>query len=232
MALSPSFSDCMFHASAEGSGFISLDLARRLPRRVTQGRVITPPFPSTDTPAHSHTDIDTDTDTDRTTHATHSPHQLLPYAYQVRVFSTQHGVFKGTLVVDCSLPADTLVLRPSMRKVAAPVVVKEYEQQKLGQQMDGTGTQKDDVVSVEVVNTATNNVANTCPLPQSSLLYEEVTSVYVKSDNKSVCSNGKLNRFLILLLHANGVSERIFQDLARYQCASLKVRYENSTLTL
>ena len=45
----------------------------------------------------------------------HSQRKLQPAAYQARIFSS-HGIFKGCLVVDRTLPPGTIIVRPSMLK--------------------------------------------------------------------------------------------------------------------
>ena len=192
----------------EGSGFISRDLARLLPRRVAQGRVLSPApcaLPSSAAPSLL----------------------LLPYAYQVRVFSSLLGVFKGTLVVDPSLPPRSLRLRASMRKVERPGGVlptcnmnRNSSSSSISRSSSSgvaeTGPSAS-LVAVEVVNTAGNTdqvSAAAAPLTPQQLSGPDSTTA---AEGEALAShNGKLNRFLILLLHANGVSEHIFQDLARY----------------
>lgn len=82
--------DGITHVLTDGSGFISLDLTRTFPSYVIQG-------------AQDSTISD----------------NSVAAVYQVRIFSVSHGLFKGTLVVDKSLPTNTIILRESMRKVAA-----------------------------------------------------------------------------------------------------------------
>ena len=70
------------------------------------------------------------------------------------------------------------------------------------------------VVTVDVVNTSSNNA----PASSPSSLKEDGSEGILQSQGESTASkqsDGKLNRFLVLLLHANGVPEHVFQDLAR-----------------
>lgn len=210
LSLRISISACsiLLYSAADGSGFISLDLACLLPLKVTQGRVITPPLLRVPPPVSPASNTDESADS-------HSPHsqeqeQVLPYAYQVRVFSSLRGVFKGTVVVNPSLPARTLLLRPSMRKV--PPVSSAYSTPEEEGEEEGPGGAGRDVVSVEVVNTSSNNDFIGCvPLLLSSCSEGQGQG----TGGMGAGSAGRLNRFLIMLLHANGVFERIFQHLAR-----------------
>ena len=72
----------------DGSGFISIDIARKLPNCVIQGCK----------------------ETIRCKGNT-------PAAFQVRILSVKYGLFKGTVVVDSALQYNTIKLRKSMLKV-------------------------------------------------------------------------------------------------------------------
>jgi hypothetical protein len=167
---------------SDGSGFISSDLAHQLPLKVQQGVAV-----------------------DCTRNNTSSGNGFLPYAYQVRVFSSQQGIFKGTLVVDVSLPARTLIVRESMRKVSPSLPDVGID----------THT-----VSVEVVNTACN-AHHGIPIDDHQVLETTDRNDPIETEATSQHSgdpsqkSGHLNRFLILLLHSNGVSEQVFQELVR-----------------
>jgi hypothetical protein len=159
--------------------------------------------------------------------------QLLPYAFQVRVFSLMHGVFKGTLVVDTSLPRRTILVRESMRKVehAPPHPARgEGGCMHTAQVVHSEEKALCDLVSVEVVNTSNNSSFFESPLMTSVHAEDDPADNDVDGDGdgdggaaacdfpgtmSTVSNNGKLNRFLVLLLHANGVSESTFQTLVR-----------------
>ena len=73
----------------DGSGYISMDLALQLPNHVVQGQSIN--YGNTNDNGCA--------------------------CFQVRLFCVNLGLFKGTLVVDQSLPEKTILVRPSMLKV-------------------------------------------------------------------------------------------------------------------
>jgi hypothetical protein len=155
---------------SDGSGFISSDLAHQLPLKVQQGVAV-----------------------DCTRNNTSSGNGFLPYAYQVRVFSSQQGIFKGTLVVDVSLPARTLTVRESMRKVSPSlpdvgIACNAHH-----------GIPIDDHQVLETTD-------------RNDPIETEATSQHSGDPSQK---SGHLNRFLILLLHSNGVSEQVFQELVR-----------------
>jgi hypothetical protein len=79
----------------DGSGFISADLAMKLPRFVSKGQL---QFSN----AYNNCDQDS--------------HVILPACFQVRVVCA-FGIFKGTLVVSHVIASNSLVLRKSMLKV-------------------------------------------------------------------------------------------------------------------
>ena len=87
----------------DGCGFISTDLAERLPFAVTQG----------------HVRRGGSTNSSQTTSSSGgSAHTSIATAFQMRLFSPAVGVYKGVLLVNRDLPPRTIVVRPSMHKVS------------------------------------------------------------------------------------------------------------------
>ena len=84
----------------DGCGFISIDLAERLPCSVSQG--------------HLRRGRSTNSKTNSSGNRSHTS---IATAFQMRLFSPAVGVYKGVLLVNRDLPPRTIVVRPSMHKV-------------------------------------------------------------------------------------------------------------------
>ena len=123
---------------------------------------------------------------------------FLPNVYQVRLYSTKHGIFKGTLVVCKDLPSHSIRLRKSMQKVEPTII--------------GEGEAIIDRVTVDVINTSREIKVGNTPDRRDG----DTAAVGCMGSDSVVNNIGKLNSHLILLMHESGVSEHVFQELARY----------------
>lgn len=122
----------------DGSGFISLNLAEKLPYHVLQGL------------PHSNPTQVNDLDMIQPLKSCH-----IAAAYQVRLLSSSHGLFKGTLVINQRLPDNTIILRPSMKKADSSETT-DFSNKKL------------DVFLLDIVNTSRSKAARLSSLQGSS----------------------------------------------------------------
>lgn len=134
----------------DGSGSISQDLAAQLPQRVHQG-----------VPTHA---------LGSEVSGPEAVSVSVTVAYQVRIYIPKAGIFKGVLLVDPSLPPNSLCVRPSMCKVTGILTHSTVR-------ISSNGMDKDEVHHATETSSSTNDVPT--HTPSMEVVVDECSDSYI-----------------------------------------------------